>query len=68
MEISFINDEFSDNIDEAISFAKKNKLKYIELRKINGKNIVDLPSDEIYSLSEKISSAGILVSAISSSF
>lgn len=68
MEISFINDEFSDNIDEAISFAKKNKLKYIELRKINGKNITDLTTDEIYSLSEKISSAGILVSAISSSF
>ena len=68
MEISFINDEFSENIDEAINFAKKNKLKYIELHKINGKHITELTSSEIFSLSEKISSAGVLVSAIASPF
>ena len=40
MEVSFVNDEFSSNIDEVIAFARKNGLKYVELRKINDKNIV----------------------------
>lgn len=68
MEISFINDEFSENIDEVLSFAKKNGLKYIELHKILGKNITDLSLDELSQISTKISSNGILVSCISSPF
>lgn len=68
MEISFVNDEFSENIDEALAFAKKNGLRYIELRKINGKNITELSKNDAFALAEKIASAGILVSAIASPF
>lgn len=68
MEISFVNDEFSDNIDEALAFAKKNGLKYIELRQISGKNVTELSKEEAFSLANKIASAGILVSAIASPF
>jgi sugar phosphate isomerase/epimerase len=68
MEISFVNDEFSTNIDEVIAFAKKNSLKYVELRKINDKDIVDLSLKEASELSAKLSSSGILVSAIASPF
>ena len=46
MEISFVNDELSTNIDEVIAFAKKNGLKYVELRKINDKDIVDISLKE----------------------
>ena len=67
MQISFINDEFS-NIDDALAFARKNKLRYIELRKINNKNITELTKEEAFTLAEKISAAGILVSALSSPF
>ena len=68
MEISFVNNEFSTNIDEVITFAKKNSLKYIELCKIGEKNIVDLSVGEACELSTKLSSSGILVSAIASPF
>ena len=68
MEVSFVNDEFSSNIDEVIAFARKNGLKYVELRKINDKNIVDISLKEASELSVKLSSSGILVSAIASPF
>ena len=68
MEISFVNNNFSDNIDEAISFAKKNNLKYIEIENINGKNITEHSFDELVAISSKISSQGLLVSCISTPF
>ena len=68
MEISFINDELSDNIDEVLAFAKKNELKYIELRRIDGKPVEQLTKDMAFALSEKIANSGILVSALATSF
>ena len=68
MEICFINDEYSPNLDDALTFACKQQLKYIELRNIDGKNITDLTPNEAYNYSEKIASAGILVSTITSPF
>ena len=54
MELSFVSSEFSNNIDEVIGFAKKNGLKYVELDKIGGKNIVDLNINELSELSAKL--------------
>lgn len=68
MEISFVNNEFSTNIDEVINFAKKNGLRYVELDKVDDKSIVDLSVDEAMAISAKLSAAGILVSAIASPF
>ena len=34
MEISFINDEYSNQLEDTLTFAHKNNLKYIELRNI----------------------------------
>ena len=68
MEISFINDEFSGNLDDALNFAKKNKLKHIELRHINGQELTDFPKEKLFEFSSKIAEAGILVSAIDSNF
>lgn len=68
MEISFVNNEFSTNVDEVIAFAKKNNLKYVELSKIGEKDVVDLTVDEASEVSVKLSSSGILVSAIASPF
>lgn len=68
MEISFVNDAFAENIDEALGFAKKNDLRYIELRKINGMDISSITTSYAFELSNKIADAGILVSALSSSF
>lgn len=68
MEISFVNDEFSENLDEAIAFAKKNNLKYIELRRINGKELTEFGLEELSGFAEKIVKNGLLVSCIYSSF
>ena len=68
MEISFINDEFSSDINDALNFVKKNKLKYIELHHINGQELTDFSKEKLFDLSSQITEAGILVSAIASNF
>ena len=68
MNISFINDEYSNNLNDALAFARKHQLKYIELRNINGKNITDLTSNEALDYSTQIAQSGILVSAVNTPF
>ena len=68
MEISFINDEYSSALSEALTFARKHQLKYLELRNINGKNVTDLTENEALSYSTQIAEAGILVSSLTSPF
>lgn len=68
MEISFINDEYSSNLEDSLRFAKKNNLRYIELRNINSRNICDFTLAEASELAGKILSSGILVSSIASPF
>ena len=68
MDISFINDEYSASIDDALSFARKNQFRYIELRTLDGKNIIDFTASELAAISHKIAQAGVLVSQINSPF
>ena len=68
MDISFVNDEFSDNLDEALRFAQKNGLKYIELRRINNQKITDFSKEKLFEFSSKLADNGLLVSAIASDF
>lgn len=68
MEISFINDEYSNQLEDTLAFAHKNNLKYIELRNINGKNIVDLTMTEAFDYSNQIAQSEILVSSLTTPF
>ncbi len=68
MEISFVNSELSSNIDEIIAFAKKNDIKYVELKQIDNKDIYELTPDEAFTFSNKLSSNGILVSCLATQF
>lgn len=68
MEISFINDEYSTNLDDSLALAHKKQLKYIELRNIGGKNVTDLTIDEASTYSAKIAQSGVLVSSIVTPF
>ena len=68
MEICFINDEYSSQLNDALAFARKQELKYIELRNINGKNITDLTIDEAAIYAQKIAEASILTASIVSPF
>lgn len=64
--LSFINDEVSNNLDGALSFALENKLNYIELRTLNGFNLVDLEKKQIEEIKNVLNDHNISVSAIAS--
>ena len=66
IKITTINDEISEDINETIEFLKLHKIKFIELRTINKKNLVDYSVDEIKGIYELLSSNKIKVSALAS--
>lgn len=65
MEATFINDEVSRDLGEAIEFALAEGLSSIELRMIGDTNIVDLDWQEIESIGDRLRGAGLAVAAIS---
>jgi L-ribulose-5-phosphate 3-epimerase len=65
-QLSIINDEISDNIDECISFCIDNNIKYLDLRSIQGVNLVDIPVNEITIVANKINIANLKVINIAS--
>ncbi|HQI13348.1 MAG TPA: Gfo/Idh/MocA family oxidoreductase [Candidatus Woesebacteria bacterium] len=64
--ISINSDEISDNIDESIKFLIHHKVKFIEIRTINGENILNIPNQKIKKIAQKIKKSGLKVSAIAS--
>lgn len=64
--ISAFADEASHNMSEQIAILQKHKLSHIELRNVNGKNIVALTDDEAETLAKQLKEGGISVSAIGS--
>lgn len=65
-KISIINDEISDNIKEVVKFLKKNKLRYVELRSIDKKNISDLDFSKVEKLATYLKRNNIKVSCLAS--
>lgn len=66
MNISFINDEFSDSIGECVFFCHRNKIKFIEIRKIEGKDICEFSDKEIANISDILEKNNIAVSCVDS--
>jgi len=66
INISINLDEISDDLDEAVSFLVKNKVKFAEVRKINRKNIVDFDIKDVKKLASILSKNNLKVSAIAS--
>lgn len=66
LKITTINDEISDDLNETIEFLKLHKIKYVELRTIRKKNLIDCSLDEIKSIRELLSRNDISVSAFAS--
>jgi sugar phosphate isomerase/epimerase len=59
-------DEISPHLEESLSFCKANSLTYVELRTLEGKNLVNFTSDEIDQLKARLTREGYQVSAIAS--
>lgn len=68
MKISFITDEFTQNIEEAIMFAKEYRIQGLELRSIDNKPIHMFSLAETRNLRTLLDENGLCVSNISSSF
>ena len=66
VKLSAFADEISDNFEEEISALKENNVGAIELRSVNGKNVLSLSSDEIKEIKKKADDAGIAFSAVGS--
>lgn len=66
LKITTINDEISNDLDEVIGFLKKCGLKYVELRTIKKKNLIDYSLSEVEKIRETLSKNGISVSAFAS--
>jgi sugar phosphate isomerase/epimerase len=65
-KVAFINDEVSQSLDEVISFAKKNKIHFIELRSLNKKNLLNCSKSELLRIKKSLDVNGLSVSAIAS--
>lgn len=59
-------DEYADDLGQQIDVLKKNDIDYIELRFINGKNIVDISPKEMSEIKKELQANGIEVSALGS--
>lgn len=68
MKISFITDEFTQDLDEAIAFALDNGLQGVELRSVDDKALQDVSLEEVSGWKKKLDAAGLTVSNLASSF
>jgi sugar phosphate isomerase/epimerase len=65
IEATFINDEVSRDLDEAIAFAGAEGIGAIELRMVGATNVVQLPWHELEEIRRKLDAAGLRVAALS---
>ena len=66
IKLCAFSDEYSSNLDEQIKCLKLNNIKYMEIRGINGKNILDISIDEAININEKLKENDIYVWSIGS--
>ena len=66
LRIATINDEISAHLTEVIEFIQSNDIRYVELRTIQGKNLIDYSPEELRGFHSLLQSNHIGVSAIAS--
>lgn len=68
MKLSFITDEFTQNLDEAIAFAEIHRLKGLELRSVDDRPIHDFSPEEGTQWKKKLDDRRLEVPALAGSF
>jgi sugar phosphate isomerase/epimerase len=66
MKLSGFADEISPDLTQQLTVLKEEKMKYIELRSVWGKNITDLSDEELHNAKKELEQNNIQVSAIGS--
>lgn len=64
--LSGFADEISPDLDEQLATLKQENIRFLELRSVWGKNVLDLTDEEVADIVQKLQSEGIGVSAIGS--
>lgn len=66
VKLSAFADEVADNFSEQIKFLVEKKIKYLEIRFVNKKNILDLTKNEVNEVKKILDANDIRISAIAS--
>ncbi len=64
LTICLITDEVSPSLDEGIAFARKEGIVSIDLRVIDGRNVLALSREELVGAAQRVRGAGLSVSCI----
>jgi L-ribulose-5-phosphate 3-epimerase len=64
--LSAFGDEISPHLDEQIRVLLANDIHYLEFRGMEGKGIIDYPLSEVKTACQKLTEAGVAVSAVGS--
>jgi sugar phosphate isomerase/epimerase len=63
LALSVIGDEIGPSLDEMISFAHEHGLKRLDMRTVDGRNLLGMKSDEVIAISRTLEKAGLTVPA-----
>jgi sugar phosphate isomerase/epimerase len=66
VRLSLFGDEIADDLDTQLRVARDLGIGYLELRGVWGKNVLHLTDEEVQTIGERCTAAGIAVSAIGS--
>jgi L-ribulose-5-phosphate 3-epimerase len=64
LTISFITDEVSASLGEALAFARAQEIRAVDLRVIDGRNVLSLGHDELAGAARRVRAAGVSVSCL----
>jgi len=64
LTISFITDEVSASLDEALDFAQAQDIRSIDLRVLDGSNVLSLAREELAGAARRVRAAGLSVSCL----
>ncbi|UVI28321.1 sugar phosphate isomerase/epimerase family protein [Paenibacillus spongiae] len=64
--LGVLTDEVSADFEEALDWTAKQGLKHVELRVINGRNVVELQDDELREVRRLVEQRGLYISAVAS--
>ena len=58
LQLSVIGDEIGPSLDEMISFAHEHGLKRLDMRTVDGRNLLGMKTDEVIQISRTLEKAG----------
>ena len=61
LALSVIGDEIGPSLEEMISFAHEHGLKRLDMRTVDGRNLLGMTKDEIITISRTLEKAGLTV-------